>query len=195
MPGRRAVGAAGRLAGGAVLIVLSLTLAACSATVPAVRGSGSATSTSTTSTAPATSLPGAARSTTTTTAAAESLPKSGPTEDRTPSAQDLAAFEAAYASFRGIPESDIAGTEPGSTHEAFQPSAQMFWGTARYEPSQSAGQDAASFQDGGNVGVFTRVPGGTWKMTEVGGEPFPCPGELPADVLSVWGMTTSPYCH
>jgi hypothetical protein len=124
-----------------------------------------------------------------------SLPSSGPTESLTPSAQDLAAFEAAYASFRSIPESDIGGVVAGSTHEAFQPSAQLFWGTARYEPSQSAGQDAASFQDGGNIGVFTRTTGGAWKMVEVGGEPFPCPGELPVDVLSAWGLTTSPYCH
>ena len=176
-------------------VALAVTLAACSATAPADKGAGSpSSSTSTTTAVPATTVP---RSVPSTSAppVPQSLPTSGPTENLTPSAQDLAAFEAAYASFRGIPESDIAGAEPGSTHEAFQPAAQMFWGTARYEPSQSAGQDAASFQDGGNVGVFTRTPAGAWKMTEVGGEPFPCPGELPADVLSAWGMTTSPYCH
>lgn len=185
--------AVARKAGGGVLISLTVTLAACSASPSASHHAGSTTSSSTTSTVAPTTGPKPVPSTSATTL--PQYPASGPTENITPSAQDLAAFEAAYASFRGIPESDIGSTQPGSTHEAFQPSAQMFWGTARYEPSQSAGQDAASFQDGGNVGVFTRTPAGAWKMTEVGGEPFPCPGELPPDVLSVWGMTTSAYCH
>ncbi len=185
--------AVARKAGGGVLISLTVTLAACSASPSASHHAGSTTSSSTTSTVAPTTGPKPVPSTSATTL--PQYPASGPTENIIPSAQDLAAFEAAYASFRGIPESDIGSTQPGSTHEAFQPSAQMFWGTARYEPSQSAGQDAASFQDGGNVGVFTRTPAGAWKMTEVGGEPFPCPGELPPDVLSVWGMTTSAYCH
>jgi hypothetical protein len=173
-----------------------LTLAACATSVAAHRsGTKTGRTSATTTTAPPSTTVPASVPATTAPAVPTSLPASGPTENIGPSAQDLAAFEAAYASFRGIPESDIAGALPGSTHEAFEPSAQLFWGTARYEPSQSAGQDAASFQDGGNVGVFTRTPTGAWKMVEVGGEPFPCPGELPADVLRVWGMTTSPYCH
>lgn len=48
-------------------------------------------------------------------------------------------------------------------------------------------------QDGGNIGVFSRQGNQPWTV-RLGGLPFPCPGELPADLMSVWGMTSPGSC-
>jgi len=48
-------------------------------------------------------------------------------------------------------------------------------------------------QDGFDTGVFSRHGDQAWTVRP-GGVPFPCPGELPADLMSVCGMTSSGSC-
>lgn len=145
----------------------------------------------TTSVAPATSAPPAS---TVPSSSVPDLPTSGPPEDLPVTTADLDGFEEAFSVYNGIPVSDIAGVVSGSTHEAYEPSTRTYWATARFNPSASAGQNVADFQDGGDIGIFTRSPSATWAMSRPGGEPFPCPGDFPADVQTLWGLTSSPYC-
>ena len=179
----------------------ALVLAGCSSAAPATalrHGVASTSSTTapqvTTSSAPAVSSP---KSTTTSTVASglpAQLPTSGPAVNLPVSSADLAALLAAYSSYTGVPSADIAGSDPGSAHEAWDPSTRTFWATARFSPSPSAAQYAAAFQDGGDIGIFTRTPAGSWAMSRAAGEPFPCPVDFPAEVQAVWGFTASPYC-
>jgi hypothetical protein len=81
----------------------------------------------------------------------------------------LSQLTAAYAADRRIPPSDIAGTEPGTVHYAFQ--------------------------DGVSWGFFTKVGSGPWKA-QIGGEPVYCLEErfYPRAVLTAWALPTYPGC-
>jgi len=184
------------------MLVCAVVLAACSTATPATaRGDGVAPTSSTT--APGTAgtsgvqtAPSTLQTTTSTVASGlpAQLPSSGPAVNLAVSSADMAALEAAYSSYTQVPSADIAGAEPGSAHEAWDPATRTFWATAKFSPTPSAAQYAAAFQDGGDIGIFTRSQSGSWTMTRAGGEPFPCPVDFPADVQAVWGFTASPYC-
>jgi hypothetical protein len=108
---------------------------------------------------------------------------------------DQTAMAQAFASFKGIPLSDIGALRPGSLHTAYDASTGTYWGTASFLPSTQAGTTVADiFQDGGGVGIFQSADGSTWTMTRVGGQPFPCAGEVPATIESAWGLESTPYC-
>jgi hypothetical protein len=108
---------------------------------------------------------------------------------------DQAALAAAYASFKAMPRQDVGALRPGSFHTAFDGASGKYWGTASFFPSTRANEQVASeFQDGGGIGIFTSSNGTAWRMTRVGGEPFPCPGEIPANIETAWGLKNSPYC-
>ena len=102
---------------------------------------------------------------------------------------------AAFGSFKGLPVNEIGALRQGSMHLAYDAATKTYWGTASFLPARrDSARVAASFQDGGGIGVFVRSGATAWKMTGVGGEPFPCRGEVPSSVLTAWGMTQSGYC-
>jgi CHAP domain len=106
-----------------------------------------------------------------------------------------AAMATAFASYEGIPLSDVGALRSGSLHTAYDTATQTYWGTASFLPSSQAGAAVAvRFQDGGGIGIFQSSNGSTWTMTGVGGEPFPCAGQVPVAVEAAWGLTNSPYC-
>jgi hypothetical protein len=53
---------------------------------------------------------------------------------------------------------------------------------------------AIDFQDGGNIGIFRSRNDVSWRMSGVGGEPFPCPARVPSGILAAWGLAPSPLC-
>lgn len=51
-----------------------------------------------------------------------------------------------------------------------------------------------SFQDGGNMGIFDKVPGGQWVMTGSPGFPL-CAKDVPSIVAHLWGLKNYPACN
>lgn len=112
-----------------------------------------------------------------------------------PTSLEQSALAAAFAAFKGISLGDVGTLRAGSLHTSYDPSTQGYWGTASFLPSAAASAAVTvKFQDGGGVGVFRSSNGTTWTMTQVGGQPFPCAGQLPATVEAAWGLKNSPYC-
>lgn len=101
---------------------------------------------------------------------------------------------AAYAAYKGILLSYVAGTRPNSVYYAFDPATDTYWAMATFEASTTAPLNVTvNFQDGGDIGFFTKVGSGTWQV-QLGGEPAECT-ELrfyPQAVLTAWSLPTSP---
>ena len=113
-----------------------------------------------------------------------------------PAATDEAGLRAAFASFKGLSPAAVGAITAGSLHLAHVSSTVGDVGTARFAPStQAPPQAVVGFQDGGNIGVFIRRSGGSWQMTKVGGEPFPCPGLFSPAVQALWALPNSLYCR
>jgi hypothetical protein len=105
-----------------------------------------------------------------------------------------AALLAAYATEKGLPEDEVTGPLSGTLYYGIDNATGTYWAVAQFGLASSASFDAeVSMQDGGNIGVFSRQGNQPWTV-HLGGIPFPCPGELPADVMSVWGMTSPGGC-
>ncbi len=101
----------------------------------------------------------------------------------------------AFAAFYHIAPREVGAVVAGSLHVASVPAQRSFWATAEFPPSADVTpRVAADFQDGGDIGIFRGGNGGSWQMTGVGGEPFPCPARVPSDVLAAWGLAPSPMC-
>jgi CHAP domain len=131
------------------------------------------------------------------TIAASAIPATPPAAAATTatSAAGQTAMAHAFAVFKGIPLDDVGALRTGSLHIGYDPSTQTYWGTASFLPSTQAGPSVAvTFQDGGGIGIFQSGNGTAWTMTGVGGQPFPCAGEVPATVEAAWGLESSPYC-
>jgi len=95
---------------------------------------------------------------------------------------------------KGLPPAEVTGPVPGTLYYGLDNATETYWAVATFSLTGSASFDAqVSMQDGGNVGVFSHESGQGW-TARFGGIPFPCPGELPADLMSVWGMTSSGGC-
>ena len=120
-------------------------------------------------------------------------PASAAARGTTVPAADRARLTAAYAAFRHIPVSDVAGIQTGSIHAATVSGRE--WATASFLPSRKASLKVqVGFQDGGSIGVFTRRGHAAWTMRSVGGEPFPCGQAVPAKVQAAWGLKTPAAC-
>ena len=120
-------------------------------------------------------------------------PVSAATRGTTVSAADRARLTAAYAAFRHIPVSDVAGIQTGSIHAATLSGRE--WATASFLPARQASlKIQVGFQDGGSIGVFTRRGHAAWTMRSVGGEPFPCGKVIPAKVKAAWGLKSPAAC-
>jgi hypothetical protein len=100
---------------------------------------------------------------------------------------------AAYADFRGISLSDVAGTEPGSVYYAYDPATDTYWARATFVPSSTASfKVLVGFQDGASIGLFTRAARSGWQV-ELGGEPVVCAEVVffPPAVLRAWSLSTA----
>jgi hypothetical protein len=135
------------------------------------------------------------------TAATPSPPAVSATVPTEPGAQNLTASAAikrrllaVYAAAKALPLSQVTGPNAGTMYYGFMPSTDTYWAIAQFSLTPSAPQEAAvNMQDGGNLGVFSSRGGQTW-MVRRGGMPFPCPGEIPAALMSVWNLKFSPGC-
>jgi hypothetical protein len=111
-------------------------------------------------------------------------------------AADKAALTTAFAAYKQVPASEIAGTAPGSVYLATVPSTGTNWALASFLPSATASQQTeVGMQDGGGMGIFTQTAGGSWTMVSLGSEPF-CPTKtaIPPAVVTLWGLTDPPAC-
>jgi hypothetical protein len=105
-----------------------------------------------------------------------------------------AALLAAYATEKGLPQDQVTGPLPGTLYYGIDNATGTYWAVAHFGLTPSASfQDEVNMQDGGNIGVFSRQGDQPWTVG-LGGIPFPCPGELPADLMAVWGMTSPGGC-
>jgi hypothetical protein len=97
---------------------------------------------------------------------------------------------AAYADYRGISPSDVAGTIPGSVYYAYDPATYTYWAQADFAPSSTASfKVLVGFQDGASIGLFTRIANGSWQV-RLGGEPVVCAEVrfFPQAVLTAWSL-------
>jgi hypothetical protein len=105
-----------------------------------------------------------------------------------------AALLAAYAAHKGLPLDEVTGPLTGTLYYGIDNASGTYWAVAQFRLTPSAPFDAqVNMQDGGSIGVFSRQGGHSWTV-RLGGIPFPCPGDLPADLMSVWGMTSAGSC-
>jgi hypothetical protein len=99
---------------------------------------------------------------------------------------------AAFAAYKSIPQSDVAGSRPGSTYYAYDPATATYWAMAAYDPASSVPlQVNVSFQDGGAQGLFKKTGSAPWRVSN-GGLPAVC-AELkffPPAVLTAWSLPT-----
>jgi hypothetical protein len=99
---------------------------------------------------------------------------------------------AAYADYRGISLSNVAGTRPGSVYYAYDPATYTYWAQANFLPSSTASfKVLVAFQDGASIGLFTRIGNGSWQV-QLGGEPVVCAEVrfFPQEVLVAWSLRT-----
>jgi len=96
----------------------------------------------------------------------------------------------AGAASHNLPASDYTGLAPGRTYYAYDPATSAYWAGAALVPSTSSTPAQVSVQDDGAYLVFTRPPGGSWRVYSVGMTLIPgakCPVTVPPAVVSVWG--------
>jgi hypothetical protein len=105
-----------------------------------------------------------------------------------------AALRAAYIVLNHLSSSEVAGPLPGTLYYAYLPATGTYWAIAHFRATPHASLRAqVGFQDGGDIGVFTHASGRPW-TAKIGGEPFPCQGELPAPVFALWGLGVQASC-
>ena len=97
---------------------------------------------------------------------------------------------AAFADYKGISLSDIAGISPGSVYYAYDPATDTYWALANFLPSLTAPfKVLVGFQDGASIGLFTRIANGSWQV-QFGGVPSVCTevAFFPPVVLTAWSL-------
>jgi hypothetical protein len=104
--------------------------------------------------------------------------------------QLLSAFVAA----KQTQPSEITGPVPGSVYYGYLPATDRYWAVADFALSPTASQQTQiNFQDGGSRGIFHHRTGQPWLVT-IGDIPWPCPGDLPDAMRSVWNLPISRGC-
>lgn len=101
----------------------------------------------------------------------------------------------AFATAKGIDAADVAGPITGTLHYSYLTATGTYWATANFRPSSRASLPTqVSFQDGGETAMFSHRPGSAWSVT-IGRIPnWPCPADVPAAVLTAWGMAYGDSC-
>jgi len=97
---------------------------------------------------------------------------------------------AAAAADKGLAPSDFTGLRAGATFYAHDNATGTDWAAGAVVPSPSSQQAQVASQDDGAYQLFSRTPGAAWKVYEdgLGGRGgTPCPVQVPAAVLAVWG--------
>jgi len=100
---------------------------------------------------------------------------------------------ATFEALKKISASDVSGTVPDSVYYAYDEVTKTYWALARFLPSRTAPLDVVvDFQDGANMGLFTKIGSGPWQV-QLGGEPAVCVEKrfFPKAVLAVWAISTS----
>jgi hypothetical protein len=180
-----------------VVVTCGVALAACSNS-PAKSASSATTSTTAapSTSAPTTTPTTAATGTTTTAAASATTTTSGADQNLAVTAAIKSDLVAAYVAHSGLPASQIGGTAPGSVYYAFRPASNAYWALATFVPSATADMNTqVAMQDDGCCGVFEQPVGGAWTyVRSTGYTGVPCPGQIPADLFTVWNLTVPGDC-
>ncbi len=189
------VSAAGLVAAGVVAFVaIALWPHSQGTSVPAML-TPTPTATATPSAKPSTSGPTPAPSTS---SATSPPPTEGPgaTEAQNlPIPSDVRAqLRTTFLALTKLPASQVSGPVDGSVYYGYLPATDTYWAIARFAPNATASQQTGiNMQDGGSRGVFYRRAGQPWQL-DGGGTGFPCYGDLPAAMYSVWNLQLSPDC-
>ncbi len=172
------------------LVAMGVTFAACGSNATSTRTSVSTVGRSPSHRTSPTTAPSSVTSTSTVT------PTTGTGAQDLPASDQLRAeLLTSFAAYKQVPESYFTGPQPGTLYYAYLPSTGTYWALAHFGITAAAPfRTGVDMQDGGDVGVFNRRAGGSWRMT-LGGEPFPCPGEIPDAVMTAWGLTPSGACE
>jgi hypothetical protein len=164
---------------GALMVVGSIVLGACS--------TASTTSTTTTSGGGGSSTTSAGSSSTT--SAASALAANVPVTDQVRSELVTAA-----AALQSIPVAQFSGLAPGLTYYGQDKTTGIYWAGARLVAAPSSDpsnptQAQVSTQDEGSYYVFQKPSGGAWTAYAAGntGPGTACPVTIPPAVLQVWG--------
>jgi hypothetical protein len=100
---------------------------------------------------------------------------------------------AVYVAARMLPADQVAGTVSGSVYYAYLPSTNTYWAIASFEPnSSSTEQTQVAMQDDGCCGIFTRTTG-NWTFVS-GFMGSPCTGQIPASLMTLWGLQSPGDC-
>jgi hypothetical protein len=95
-----------------------------------------------------------------------------------------------YAGYRHIPTSDIGQAAPRSVQGARTGTA-TDWAVMLFVPAATALLPVrVEFQDGADIGLFTRKPGKAWQVVGLGGRPLGCDSRLPGPVRRLWGFSS-----
>src|SRR5207237_7018301 len=74
-------------------------------------------------------------------------------------------------------------------------STNTYWAAATFMASSTATeQTGVNMQDGGAEATFTRVGNGPWEV-RIHDSLWPCPGDLPANVLTIWHLSIVDGCE
>jgi hypothetical protein len=94
---------------------------------------------------------------------------------------------------------DVEGPVVGRTYYAYIPSTRTYWAVAYFQPTAAvtSQQQQVAFQDEGSSGFFEKHSGQSWEMLRHanGADPWPCPGDLPANLMRAWGLTVNGSCE
>lgn len=94
---------------------------------------------------------------------------------------------------------DVDGPVVGQTYYALVPATGTYWAVAYFQPSSAVTdqQQEVEFQDEGRSGLFEKPGGGGWRMLgHAGGSgPWPCPGQLAANLQRAWLLSTPGSCQ
>jgi hypothetical protein len=174
-----------------VLLILGLT----GCTSPRHHQGSAATSTTAVPSTATGSTPSVSSSSPTSVAAAAVTVTTPPATRNLQATPELRAqLLAAFANAKGYPQSDFEGPVEGSVYYAYLAPTGSYWALAAFSLTAAAPtQLGIAMQDGADRGIFDLPPGGAWHV-KYGGEPFPCPGELPAPLVTLWGLQYNGGC-
>jgi hypothetical protein len=113
---------------------------------------------------------------------------SGPIENLDLSDSTLDQLLALYAWARCVPAADVTQSAPGTAIGAVVAATGQEWAVAVFRPDTKRAPYwlLVDSQDGGDVAVFDRAPGGIWQMLGITGEPAQCTHLLPSAIEQFW---------
>lgn len=108
------------------------------------------------------------------------------------------ALLAAFVTSKALPASYFSGPDAGTTYYAYLAPTKTYWAIAYFSLNPGASQAAQlRMQDDGGGGLFSHAIGAPWKRVAAagGGGPYPCPGELDPELLTLWHLTVNQGCE